>query len=67
MVNEWKLRLERPDNHWLDCLVGFAVAVAMQGMCLPDVTPVAEMNRPPIKFSENQRLRRMACFGQCPR
>lgn len=27
-VDEWKLRPEQSDNHWLDCLVGSAVASA---------------------------------------
>lgn len=31
-VDEWKLRPERPDNHWLDCLVGCAVAASIQGV-----------------------------------
>jgi len=30
-VDEWKARPEQPDNHWLDCLVGTAVAASMQG------------------------------------
>jgi hypothetical protein len=30
-VDEWKARPEQPDNHWLDCLVGCAVAASMQG------------------------------------
>jgi hypothetical protein len=34
-VDEWKLRPERPDNHWLDCLVGCAVAASMDGAVLP--------------------------------
>ena len=34
-VDEWKLRPERADNHWLDCLVGCAVAASMQGCALP--------------------------------
>ena len=33
-VDEWKLRPERADNHWLDCLVGCAVAASMQGAVL---------------------------------
>ena len=32
-VDEWKLRAARPDNHWLDCLVGCAVAASIQGAC----------------------------------
>ncbi|MCO6437297.1 MAG: phage terminase large subunit family protein [Phycisphaerae bacterium] len=31
-VDEWKLRAEGPDNHWLDCLVGSAVAASMLGV-----------------------------------
>jgi hypothetical protein len=27
-VDEWKMRPERGDNHWLDCLVGCAVAAS---------------------------------------
>lgn len=30
-VDEWKARPERVDNHWLDCLVGSAVAASMCG------------------------------------
>lgn len=31
---QWELRPGRPDNHWLDCLVGTAVAASMQGIVL---------------------------------
>ena len=30
-VDEWKLRAAAVDNHWLDCLVGCAVAASIQG------------------------------------
>jgi phage terminase large subunit GpA-like protein len=33
-VDEWKLRVDGLDNHWLDCLVGAAVAASMQGAVL---------------------------------
>ncbi len=33
-VDEWKLRLAGADNHWLDCLVGAAVAASIQGASL---------------------------------
>lgn len=33
-VDEWKLRADSLDNHWLDCLVGAAVAASMQGAVL---------------------------------
>ena len=34
VVNEWSPRPARPDNHWLDCLVGAAVAVSTLGATL---------------------------------
>ncbi len=56
-VDEWKLRVEALDNHWLDCMVGAAVAASMQGATLfaAEATPTA---RPSIKLSELQRGRR---------
>lgn len=30
-VDEWKIRPDRPDNHWLDCLVGCCVAASVEG------------------------------------
>lgn len=30
-VDEWKLRPDRPDNHWFDCVVGCAVAASIEG------------------------------------
>jgi len=29
-VDEWKLKPDRPDNHWLDCAVGCCVAASIQ-------------------------------------
>ncbi len=34
-VQEWRQRPNRPDNHWLDCLVGCAVAASMLGAKAP--------------------------------
>ena len=34
VVNEWKSRPGAPDNHWLDCLVGCAVAASTLGVSL---------------------------------
>ena len=31
---------EREDNHWLDCLVGSAVAASMQGSSLPGTAAI---------------------------
>ena len=33
-VDEWKPRPGQPDNHWLDCLVGCAVAASILGASL---------------------------------
>jgi len=57
-VDEWKLRPTRPDNHWLDCLVGCAVAAAIQGAVLPGTDVQALPIRQRIKLSELQRSRR---------
>ena len=40
-VHEWKQKPSRPDNHWLDCLVGCAAAASMIGVKLPgmEATP----------------------------
>lgn len=58
-VDEWKLRPERPDNHWLDCLVGCAVAASMQGVALAEGgTGAPEPARKKVKFSELARRRR---------
>ncbi len=56
-VDEWKLRVEGLDNHWLDGLVGAAVAASMQGAVLfgTDTRAVA---RPRMKLSALQGGRR---------
>lgn len=58
-VDEWKLRPEQSDNHWLDCLVGSAVAASIQGAVLfgTDAAPVPQRRR--IRLSELQRSRRI--------
>lgn len=57
-VDEWKLRPEQSDNHWLDCLVGCAVAASIQGAVLfgTDAAPTPQRRR--IRLSEIQRSRR---------
>jgi hypothetical protein len=35
LVREWSARPTRPDNHWLDCLVGCAVGASMCGVKAP--------------------------------
>ncbi len=57
-VDEWKMRPERGDNHWFDCVVGCAVAASMQGAVLPgtSVAPIAKRSR--VSFADLQRNRR---------
>jgi hypothetical protein len=56
-VDEWKLRVEGLDNHWLDCLVGCAVAASIQGGILFG-TDTKPMPRPRMRLSELQGARR---------
>ena len=57
-VDEWKPRAAAVENHWLDCLVGSAVAASIQGTILPgtDVKPLPK--RPRVKLSELQHRRK---------
>jgi hypothetical protein len=57
-VDEWKIRPERSDNHWFDCLVGCAVAASMQGASLPETKDRAVAKRGRVKLSELQRNRK---------
>ncbi len=43
-VDEWRLKQGRPDNHWLDCLVGSAVAASIDGCTLGEVRPIGKSN-----------------------
>lgn len=52
-VEEWKLRPGRPDNHWLDCLVGSAVAASLLGVALPETAATAPTTkRKRVTFAE---------------
>ena len=35
VVHEWRLKPSKPDNHWLDCLVGCAAGASMCRVRLP--------------------------------
>jgi hypothetical protein len=56
-VDEWKVRASRPDNHWLDCLVGCAVGASIQGAELTTFQAKQIITRSRIKLSELQRKR----------
>lgn len=57
-VDEWKIRPERADNHWLDCLVGTAVAASMQGVSLSETGPAQRPQRQRVRLSELQQRAR---------
>ncbi len=57
-VDEWKIRPSHPDNHWLDCLVGNAVAASILGVTLTEHELSTRRRRSGrIKLSELQRRR----------
>ena len=57
-VDEWKLRPEHVDNHWLDGLVGCAVAASVQGVSLRGIGETAAPKPARVRFAELQRGRR---------
>ena len=57
IVDEWKQRPERGDNHWFDCVVGCAVAASMQGVSLPGAESLASKKPGRVSFAELQRKR----------
>jgi len=58
VVDEWKWKESRPDNHWLDCLVGCAAAASLAGASLPGVIEVRRPKRERVDFAELQRQAR---------
>jgi hypothetical protein len=57
-VDEWKLRAAAVDNHWLDCLVGCAVAASIQGAILPGTDAKTAARRPKVRLSDLQGRKR---------
>lgn len=51
-VDEWKLRPERGDNHWLDCISGCAVAASMLGSQLPEQMHQTKQEKHRLVLSE---------------
>ncbi len=58
-VDEWKLRATRPDNHWLDCLVGAAVAASIQGATFSAIGGAPAPRRERIKLSKLRKQARI--------
>jgi hypothetical protein len=64
-VDEWKLRPDRPDNHWFDCLTGCAVAASVLGVKWSAAGAAGEAERPAaarekVKLSDIQKQKRAA-------
>jgi len=60
-VDEWKHRPERPDNHWLDCVVGCAVGASMQGVTLQETevtAPQPKKSRTRMSMAERRARKR---------
>lgn len=57
-VDEWKQRPERGDNHWLDCVVGCAVAASIQGVSLPNTQGPPVVKRERVSFAKIQSNKR---------
>jgi hypothetical protein len=59
VVDEWKLKAIRPDNHWLDCLVGCGVAASMEGVKLFGTEVEREGPVQRIRLSQVQKGRQL--------
>jgi phage terminase large subunit GpA-like protein len=57
-VDEWKHKPERIDNHWLDCLVGCAVAASMQGVAMQSVSEPHKPRRERVSGAAMQQEQR---------
>ncbi len=56
-VDEWRLPAHKPDNHWLDCLVGCAAAASIQGVERIGAAAQPRVERKRLKLSELRRRR----------
>jgi hypothetical protein len=56
-VREWKLKPNKPDNHWFDCLVGCAVAASMLGAKMAGHEGAVKPRKEAIKLSTLQKAR----------
>ena len=57
-VDEWKIRPNRSDNHWLDCLSGCAVCASMLGSTLPEfgVATTRKRQAGPVRLSDMRKI-----------
>jgi hypothetical protein len=66
-VDEFKIRPQRPDNHFLDCVTGCAVAASVQGVSTPETVAANKgTTSTRVSFAELQRRAREQPRGQQP-
>ncbi len=53
-VDEWKLKPQSHDNHWLDCCAGCAVCASMLGASMPEFLPVRAEPKARLRLSEKR-------------
>jgi len=58
VVDEWTLRPDASENHWLDGIVGCAVAASVLGAALAETGGAVRDTRKPIRLSDLQRAHR---------
>jgi hypothetical protein len=57
VVDEWKMKPSISDNHWLDGIVGCAVAASIQGVLLPGTQARTVRVSRPIRLSDIRKQR----------
>lgn len=57
-VEEWRIRPERNDNHFWDCLVGAAAAASMLGAKVASANATPDKPRKRVSYAEMQRRKR---------
>ena len=68
-VDEWKIRPDRSDNHWLDCLSGCAVCGSMLGSTLPEfgIATTRKRKAGPVKLSDMRKIADSSTAARLPR
>ena len=54
-VHEWRPKPSKPDNHWLDCLVGCAVAASLAGVKAAGETAAGRQRK---RYTQDDLIRR---------
>jgi hypothetical protein len=64
-LDEFMVRPNKPDNHWLDCIAGCAVGASIQGVVIPS-TRDADAPQKKVSFAEMARRKREQRRSQQP-